>query len=105
MSTDGAVGRLGWKIRKKSDWGFNLRLCDDFQPLSFGIMTYLTRRIEEHGCAGLGCVWRPIRQAIVIGISCPCEVHPGLTQLFTEDERVRIACAVVIADFGVVKSE
>ena len=29
------------------------------------IETHFTRRIEEHGCAGLGRVYRPIRQAIV----------------------------------------
>src|ERR1700676_5605093 len=96
---------MAWFIRRTHTRGFNLRLRDDFQPFSLGIVAYFTRRIEEHGSAGLGCVCWPIWQAIVIWISCPCEVHPGLAQLFTQDERARIACAVVIADFGVVKSE
>ena len=82
-----------------------LRLCDDFQPLPLGVETHFARLIEEHRCAGLGGVFWPIRQARVIGISCPCEVHPGVAQLLTQDESAGIACAVLITDFGVVKRE
>jgi hypothetical protein len=57
-------------------------LRDDSQPLSFGIVTHLTRCVEDHGCACVSGIRGPRRKTAVIGVSCACKTDPSRAHLF-----------------------
>src|SRR5271168_1583683 len=80
-------------------------LGNQFQSFSFRIITHFAGRVEVHSGARIPGVGRPMRQAAVIGISGPREIHPGRADLLRQSKRLRRTRTVVSADFGIVEGK
>jgi hypothetical protein len=77
------------------------------QPQSFSlrIVAHFAGRVEVHGGARVRGVCGPMRQAAVIRISGPREIHPCRADLLRQNKGFRRTRTVVVTDFGIVEGE
>ena len=83
----------------------SLRLCDQPQSFSLGVIAHCAGRVKVHRCPLFRSVCGPMRQSVMIRIAGSGKIHPGSTDLLGENEGLGSASAVMIANFSIVEGE
>ena len=83
----------------------NSGLSNQPQSFSFRIIAHFAGGVEIHGSARARGICGPLRQAAVIWISGPREIHPCGADLLGQSKGIRRTRTVMVADFGIVEGK